>query len=71
MTTGQEFVDLRNIPRHELRALDCPLCKSIQVQICADSNNPMKNFAKCRECGCQAPLSSWNDLVMRATPENK
>lgn len=42
-------------------ALPCPLCKSQQIQVCLDSNNPMKDFAKCRMCHCQAPLKTWNN----------
>lgn len=42
------------------RAAPCPLCESPQVQICRDSNNPMKDTARCRECKCTAPLATWN-----------
>jgi transcription elongation factor Elf1 len=41
-------------------ALPCPLCKADQVQVCLDSNNPQKDFARCRLCFCQAPLKIWN-----------
>lgn len=46
--------------RPMVRALPCPICKSEQVQVCMDSNNPDKDFAKCRICYCQAPLKAWN-----------
>jgi len=42
------------------KALPCRFCHTEQVQVCADSNNPSKSFAKCRHCSAQAPLSVWN-----------
>lgn len=44
----------------------CPLCKSADVQVCSDFNNPQKSFAKCRECQCQAPLISWEKRGVQA-----
>ena len=44
------------------KPLPCPMptCRSEQVQVCMDANNPIKDFAKCRICHCQAPLKIWN-----------
>lgn len=63
--TGQESIGPQGVLARQLSALDCPLCKSIQVEICVDSNNPIKNMARCRTCKCTAPLFAWNNLVMR------
>jgi transcription elongation factor Elf1 len=60
-----EILDVSAVVSQQPRALDCPLCKSTQIQVCSDSNNHMKDFAKCRECHCSAPLFAWNNLVMR------
>jgi transcription elongation factor Elf1 len=38
----------------------CPFCGSNQVQLCIDSNNAMKDRAKCRECGITGLVSAWN-----------
>jgi len=38
----------------------CPFCGGEQLQLCADSNNPDKNFVRCRHCKAQAPLKAWN-----------
>ena len=43
-----------------VKPLPCPLCSSGQVQVCMDANNPIKDFAKCRICHCQAPFKIWN-----------
>jgi len=50
----------------------CPLCKSAQVQLCSDSNNPQKDLCKCRECGCAAPRIAWDAIQPtqeRAVPD--
>lgn len=44
----------------------CPLCRSNQVMVCEDANNPSKSFAQCRICKCRAPLSAWEG---RAEPD--
>jgi hypothetical protein len=38
----------------------CPLCHSAQVQLCADFNNPDKDYCRCRECKTTGPLVLWN-----------
>lgn len=47
----------------------CPLCGSRQVMTCEDHNNPIKSFARCRACGCQAPLRAWNNANYRASTD--
>jgi hypothetical protein len=52
-------IDLKVRPK--ISPLPCPLCKSDQVQVCMDTNNPIKDFVKCRHCHCQAPFKAWQD----------
>jgi hypothetical protein len=37
----------------------CPLCNSVQVQLCRDYNNQEKDFCRCRHCKCTGPFKLW------------
>lgn len=43
--------------------LACPICRSNQIQVCRDYNNPEKDQCKCRVCGCKANRIEWNNRV--------
>ena len=45
----------------------CPCCGSMQIELCSDSNNPMKDLYRCRECKTQARRVVWE--APRALPQ--
>lgn len=50
--------------RHDnLTSPPCPLCQSQQVQLCSDSNNPAKDYYRCRECKCTGPRALWEEAA--------